>query len=85
MSRHISRKKTRSGCLKFDDLNLGLSETVEILQVTAQSFDKPEITVFWNSENSLHYYTMFPINHPRINLSHHATTPSTFLPTQIFL
>ena len=46
MSRHISRKKNRSGCLKFDDLNLGLSETVEILQVTAQSFDKPEITVF---------------------------------------
>ena len=51
-----------SGCFKFDDLNLGLAEAIEILKATAQKLGKSGIAAFWNIENSLFYFTMFLID-----------------------
>ena len=35
-----------SGCFKFDDLNLGLAEAIEILKATAQKFGKSGLLLF---------------------------------------
>ena len=53
---------------KFDDLNLGLAESIEILKGTTQSFGKSEIAAFSNIENRLHYFTMVLIDYTSIGL-----------------
>ena len=55
-------KKVLSGCFKFDNLNLGLAEVIEILKAAAQKFGGLEIAAFWNNKNSLYYFTIFLID-----------------------
>ena len=42
----FQEKKILSGCFKFDDLNLELTEVIEILKATAQRFGKSETAAF---------------------------------------
>ena len=80
----FQEKKILSGCFKFGDLNLKLTEVIEILKATAQRFGKSETAAFWSNENSLHYFTIFHIACTWVELLlsqyHSATVPPPPLP-----
>ena len=42
----FQENKILSWCFKFDDLNLQLTDAIEILKATAQCFGKSEIAAF---------------------------------------
>ena len=89
MSHQISRKKeSYQGLFKFDNLNLGPAEAIEILKATAQKFGKSELLYF---ETLKIAYTILQCSlltalglssyyHTRILLDYSATSHSTFLP-----
>ena len=73
---------------KFDDLNLGLAEAIEILKATAQKFSKSGLLLFETIEivytvlqcSLLTVLELSSYHHTRIVLGRSATFPSTSLP-----
>ena len=92
VSPNFKRRKSYQDVFKFDDLNLGLAEVIEILKATAQKFGKLGLLFF---ETSKIVYTVLQCSlltvlglssyyHIWIVLGHSATSPSTFLPYQLW-
>ena len=83
----ISRKENPTWCFKFDDLNLELAETIEILKAAAQLFGKSELFETMKIVYTILQYFLLTVlglgshYHARIVLGHSAASPTTFDPT----